>query len=147
MSKYHKVVPAFILFALPYIPVLCAYLSMREWGSGISFSAHRDALGGAIASYSGTTISILIAALTFLIGIDGGTIRKVRSYGYMTAAITLYALTFVELGMIFFTGIFLMATSKTPISMLPSISIGLAATSIMHLSIILIQLYNFSRKN
>ncbi|HDL6968905.1 TPA: hypothetical protein PXM19_004528, partial [Yersinia enterocolitica] len=35
----------------------------------------------------------------------------------------------------------------TPLVMLPTISIGLAAASIMHLSIILIQLYNFSRRN
>lgn len=146
MSKYHKVAPAFILFLIPYIPVVFAYLIIREWGGGLSFTAHREALGGAMASYAGTTIAILIAAMTFLIGIESRNINKVKAYGYMTSVVIMYGLTFVELGMIFFTGIFLIATSKTPLVMLPTISIGLAAASIMHLSIILIQLYNFSRE-
>ncbi|EKN5088586.1 biopolymer transporter ExbB [Yersinia intermedia] len=146
MSKYHRVAPAFIIFLLPYIPVICAYLMVRAWGGGIAFTDHRDALGGAMASYAGTTIAVLIAAMTFLVGIESRSISKVKSYGYMTSVVIMYGLTFVELGMIFFTGIFLIATSKSPLVMLPTISIGLAAASIMHLSIILIQLYNFSRK-
>lgn len=146
MSRNHKVSPALILFTIPYIFVVLAYVATRTWGDGISFHEHRDALGGAMASYSGTTIAILIAAMTFLIGIEGREIGKVKAYGYMTTVIVMYALTFVELGMVFFTGIFLIATSKSPIFMLPSISIGLAAASLMHLSILLVQLYNFSRK-
>lgn len=147
MSTNHKVTPALILFLLPYVLVVLAYFATRAWGNGISFHEHRDALGGAIASYSGTTIAILIAAMTFLVGIRGRDMGKVKAYGYMTSVVIMYALTFVELGMIFFTGIFLIATSKSPILLLPSISIGMAAASLIHLSILLIQLYNFSRKN
>ncbi len=147
MSKPHKIMPGLVLFALPYVPVIAAYFVFRRFVPGVSFSDHRDALGAAIASYSGTTIAILIAALTFVIGIGGRNMHKVKAYGYMTTVILMYALTFAELGMVFFMGLFLMATSKEPINFLPTLSIGFAATSLLHISLLLIQLFNFSKKN
>ncbi|ESJ46894.1 hypothetical protein CFSAN001083_11372, partial [Salmonella enterica subsp. enterica serovar Cubana str. CFSAN001083] len=76
MSQNHKVMPGVILFALPYFPVIAAYFAFRYLFPGVSFSEHRDALGAAIASYAGTTIAILIAALTFVIGIGGRNMHK-----------------------------------------------------------------------
>ncbi len=146
MSQNHKVMPGVILFALPYFPVIAAYFAFRYLFPGVSFSEHRDALGAAIASYAGTTIAILIAALTFVIGIGGRNMHKVKSNGYMTTVIIMYALTFAELGIVFFMGLFLMATSKEPINFLPTLSIGFAATSLMHISLLLVQLFNFSKK-
>ncbi|CDU65426.1 protein rexB [Salmonella enterica subsp. enterica serovar Paratyphi A] len=64
----------------------------------------------------------------------------------MTTVIIMYALTFAELGIVFFMGLFLMATSKEPINFLPTLSIGFAATSLMHISLLLVQLFNFSKK-
>ncbi len=145
MAKNHKIMPGVILFLLPFIPVIAAYYGFRHFSPGVSFTDHRDALGAAISSYSGTTIAILIAALTFIIGIGGRNMHKVRAHGYMTTVIIMYALTFVELGMVFFMGLFLMATSKEPITFLPSLAIGSAAASLLHISILLMQLFNFSK--
>lgn len=147
MAKNHKITPGVVLFLLPYILVIAAYFIFRHLSPGVSFTEHRDALGAAISSYSGTTIAILIAALTFVIGIGGRNMHKVRAHGYMTTVIIMYALTFVELGMVFFMGIFLMATSKQPITFLPSLAIGFAAASLLHIGLLLMQLFNFSKKN
>ncbi|EME0770113.1 biopolymer transporter ExbB, partial [Escherichia coli] len=98
-----------------------------------------------IAAYSGTTIAILIAALTFLMGLGGRNIRKLKTYGYMTSIIIMYGLTFCELGVLFFNGLFLLATSKNPILMLPSIAIGLSGTSLIHIGMLLMQLLNLSK--
>lgn len=140
-----KITPAIILFSIPYAFVVAAYYIMRHVAAGLSFSEHRDGLGAAMSTYSGTTIAILIAALTFMMGIGGRNMYKLKAYGYMSSVVTLYALTFVELGIVFFTGIFLMATSKTPVPLLPSICIGMAAASLMHISLLLIQIFNFSK--
>ncbi|EEW3330757.1 biopolymer transporter ExbB [Escherichia albertii] len=144
--REHKIVPGVLLFALPILLTIVVYCIFRSLASSISFTEHRDALGAAISSYAGTTIAILIAALTFVIGIRGKNMQKVKAYGYMTSVIILYALTFAELGIVFFMGLFLMATSKQPIALLPSLSIGLSASSMMHISIILFQLLKFSNK-
>ena len=140
-----KLTPAIILFIVPYAFVVAAYVIVRRFAEGVSFSEHRDALGAAMASYSGTTIAILIAALTFMMGLGGRNMYKLKAYGYMSSVVILYALTFVELGIVFFNGIFLMATSKTPIPMLPSICIGMSAASLIHISLLLIQIFNFSK--
>ncbi|OON34648.1 biopolymer transporter ExbB [Izhakiella australiensis] len=137
--------PGVLLFVFPFLPVIAAYIILRHAAPTISFSEHRDALGAALSSYSGTTIAILIAALTFVIGLRGKNIRKVKNYGYMTSVIILYGLTFAELGIVFFMGLFLMATSKEPIFLLPSLTIGLSASSMMHISIILFQMLKFAK--
>ncbi|MDY0926483.1 biopolymer transporter ExbB [uncultured Pantoea sp.] len=140
-----KITPGLIFFFVPYVLVIGAYYGVRHLGQGISFIEHRDVLGGTMSTYSGTMIAILIAALTFMLGIGGRNARKLKAYGYMSSVAILYALTFVELGMIFLTGIFLMATSKIPIPLLPSISIGMAAASLVHISIVMIQIFGFSK--
>ena len=140
-----KITPAIILFSIPYLLVVIAYYIVRHVAVGLSFSEHRAGLGAAMSTYSGTTIAILIAALTFMMGIGGRNMYKLKAYGYMASIVTLYALTFVELGIVFFIGIFLMATSKTPIPLLPSICIGMSAASLMHISLLLIQIFNFSK--
>ncbi|HDR2892312.1 TPA: biopolymer transporter ExbB [Enterobacter asburiae] len=145
MKKQHRIAPAIILFLLPFPFIVGGYYLFRYMLPGTAFNEHRDVLGAAIATYSGTTIAILIAALTFMMGIGGRNIYKLKAYGYMTSVITLYALTFVELGIIFFNGIFLLATSKTPIPMLPSFAIGLSAASLVHIGMLLIQIFNFSK--
>lgn len=146
MQARHRLIPAILLFIMPYFFVVLAYFLIRHVGQGVTFSEHRDALGATIATYSGTTIAILIAALTFMMGISGRNIHKLKAYGYMTSVVTLYALTFVELGIVFFIGIFLMATSTPPIPMLPSLAIGMSAASLMHISLLLLQLFNFSKE-
>lgn len=146
MQTRHRLTPAILLFVIPYFFVVLAYLLIRHIGHGVTFSEHRDALGATIATYSGTTIAILIAALTFMMGISGRNMHKLKAYGYMTSVVSLYAFTFVELGVVFFIGIFLMATSKTPIPMLPSFAIGMSAASLIHISILLLQLFNFTKE-
>ena len=69
--REHKIVPGVLLFALPILFTIVVYCIFRSLTSAISFTEHRDALGAAISSYAGTTIAILIAALTFVIGIRG----------------------------------------------------------------------------
>lgn len=140
-----KIAPGLVIFFAPYILVVVAYYGIRHIGPGISFSEHRDVLGGTMSTYSGTMIAILIAALTFMLGIGGRNARKLKAYGYMPSVALLYALTFVELGMIFLTGVFLMASSKVPIPLLPSISIGMASASLIHLSAVMVQICGFSK--
>ena len=145
MKSRHRIAPTIILFLLPFPIIISAYYLIRHMFPGMAFSEHRDALGGAIAAYSGTTIAILIAALTFLMGLGGRNIRKLKTYGYMTSIIIMYGLTFCELGVLFFNGLFLLATSKNPILMLPSIAIGLSGTSLIHIGMLLMQLLNLSK--
>lgn len=101
MNIRNRIIPALALGLLPYLAVIGLYYAFRHLVPGVSFSDHRDVLGGALSSYSGTTIAILIAALTFVIGIGGRNMGKVQRYGYMGTTIIMYALCFVELGIVF----------------------------------------------
>ncbi|PHM23748.1 biopolymer transporter ExbB [Xenorhabdus budapestensis] len=146
MTKKHKVAPALILILLPYIIVIILYFTFKYFlAPDISFANNRGALGGAIASYSGTTIAVLIAALTFVIGLRGRNITKLNHYGYMTSVVIMYSFVFVELGILFFSGI-LLISNITGIP-LPSITIGIAIASFIHICLLLFQLFNFSKKS
>ncbi|QTL39853.1 biopolymer transporter ExbB [Xenorhabdus budapestensis] len=148
MTKKHKVAPALILILLPYIIVIILYFTFKYYlVPDISFAKNRGALGGAIASssYAGTTIAVLIAALTFVIGLKGRNITKLNHYGYMTSVVIMYSFVFVELGILFFSGI-LLISNITGIP-LPSITIGIAIASFIHICLLLFQLFNFSKKS
>ena len=47
-----KVTPAIILFIVPYAFVVAAYVIVRRFAEGVSFSEHRDALGAAMAFFT-----------------------------------------------------------------------------------------------
>lgn len=146
MNTKSRIIPALALGLLPYAFVTLIYYTFRHFVPGASFTESKGALGAALSSYSGTTIAILIAALTFVIGIGGRNMGKVQRYGYMGTTVIMYALCFVELGVIFFIGLLLIATMKTPIALLPTIGIGMSAASLIHISLLLIQLFNFAKK-
>lgn len=134
--------PGIYIVAIPYALVIACYFAFRHFVPGVSFSDHRDGLGAALASYAGTMIAILIAALTFLIGSSARRIDKIREYGYMTSVVIIYALSFVELGILFFSGVLLISSMNG--YMLPTIAIGVAAASFVHICILVYQLYNFT---
>ncbi|NHB94474.1 biopolymer transporter ExbB [Photorhabdus cinerea] len=144
MSRKHKVRLAFILILVPYLLVILACCVFKHYQPELSFTKNREVLGAAMSSYAGTTIAILIAALTFVIGLRGRNIAKLERYGYMTSVIIMYSLSFVELGILFFTGVLLMSNLEgIPLS---SIAIIIAASSFMHICFLLIQLFNFSKE-
>ncbi|WP_038244011.1 hypothetical protein [Xenorhabdus bovienii] len=146
MTRKHKVAPALILILLPYVIVIVLYFAFKYYLTpDISFAKNRGALGGAIASYAGTTIAVLIAALTFVIGLRGRNITKINHYGYMTSVVIMYSFVFVELGILFFSGV-LLISNITGIP-LPSITIGIAMASFIHICLLLFQLFNFSKKS
>ncbi|MEN2576764.1 biopolymer transporter ExbB, partial [Acinetobacter baumannii] len=82
----------------------------------------------------GTMIAILIAALTFLIGSRTRRLAKIREYGYMTSVVIVYALSFVELGALFFCGLLLLSSISG--YMIPTIAIGIASASFIHICIL-----------
>lgn len=137
-----KIMPGIYIVAIPYALVIACYFAFRHFVPGVSFSDHRDGLGAALASYAGTMIAILIAALTFLIGSSTRRIDKIREYGYMTSVVIVYALSFVELGILFFSGVLLISSMNG--YMLPTIAIGVAASSFVHICTLVFQLYNFT---
>ncbi|WP_202303729.1 biopolymer transporter ExbB [Dryocola clanedunensis] len=137
-----KVMPGIYIIAIPYAVVIACYFAFRHFVPGVSFAAHRDGLGAALTSYSGTMIAILIAAMTFLIGSRTRRLDKIREYGYMTSVVIVYALSFVELGILFFSGVLLISSMSG--YMLPTLSIGIAAASFIHICVLVLQLYNFS---
>ncbi|EKN3828364.1 TPA: biopolymer transporter ExbB [Yersinia enterocolitica] len=139
-----KVLPGICIIALPYVLVIFLYVAFRHFIPGVSFAAHKDGLGAALASYAGTMIAILIAAMTFLIGSKSRKINKVREYGYMTSVVIVYALNFVELGILFFAGVLLISNING--YLLPTLAIGIAAASFIHICILVIQLYNLTRE-
>ncbi|WP_416778657.1 biopolymer transporter ExbB [Xenorhabdus budapestensis] len=131
---------------MPYIIVIILYFTFKYFlAPDISFANNRGALGGAISSYAGTTIAVLIAALTFVIGLRGRHITKLNHYGYMTSVVIMYSFVFVEFGILFFSGI-LLISNITGIP-LPSITIGIAIASFIHICLLLFQLFNFSKKS
>ncbi|ATO02386.1 TPA: hypothetical protein ACYX87_000053 [Klebsiella pneumoniae] len=134
--------PGIYIVAIPYALVIACYISFRHFFPGVSFSAHRDGLGAALASYAGTMIAILIAAMTFLIGSRTRRLDKIREYGYMTSVVIVYALSFVELGILFFSGVFLISSMNG--YMLPTIAIAVAAASFIHICVLVFQLYNLT---
>jgi len=138
----NKIMPGIYIVATPYVLVIACYFAFRHFIPGVSFSEHRDGLGAALASYAGTMIAILIAALTFLIGSRTRRIDKIREYGYMTSVVIVYALSFVELGVLFFSGVLLISSMNG--YMLPTIAIGVAAASFVHICTLVYQLYNFT---
>lgn len=97
--------------------------------------SYRDGLGATL-SYAGTMIAILIAALTFLIGSRTRRLAKIREYGYMTSVV-IYALSFVELGAVFLRLLLLSSISGY---MIPTIAIGIASASFIHICILVFQL-------
>lgn len=141
MDTLYKIFSAIILFAAPYLITISAY----HWiAPELSFSLHREALGATMSSYSGTLIAVLIAALTFMLGIKNNNFAKMQRYGYMLSIITLYALIFVELGILFFIGILLI--SNLDIAFLPSVALIISTTSFLHLCLLTIQLINLASK-
>lgn len=144
MDRLVKILSAIILFAAPYFITILMYCLCKKYFPSLSFSTHREALGAAISSYSGTLVAVLIAALTFLLGIKNYNFTKMQRYGYMLPIITFYALTFVELGVLFFIGLLLISNFKE--LPLPSMSMVIAATSFLHLCLLTFQLINLSNK-
>ncbi|WP_277850063.1 biopolymer transporter ExbB [Moellerella wisconsensis] len=145
MDKFLKITSAILLFAAPYVVTTPLYFLFKNYLTPeLSFALHREALGAAISSYSGTLVAVLIAALTFLLGVRNNNFSKLQRYGYMLSIVTFYALTFVELGALFFVGILLISNlNQLP---LPSISMVIAITSFLHLCLLTIQLINLSNK-
>ncbi|MGP0904945.1 hypothetical protein [Serratia sp. CY76391] len=138
----NKVMPGIYIVVIPYVLVIASHFAFSHFIPGVSFSAHRDGLGAALASYSGTMIAILIAAMTFLIGSQTRRLDKIREYGYMTSVVIVYALSFVELGILFFSGILLISSMNG--YMLPTIAITVAAASFIHICVLVFQLYNLT---
>ena len=138
-----KIFLGLIVILSPYVLVWLAYLGFRNFIPGVSFSSHRDGLGAAITTYAGTMIAILIAAMTFLLGSKARKVSQLKEYGYMTSVVIMYGLTFVELGMLFFTGIFLISSIQG--FLLPTIAVGIAAASFMHICMLTMQLYNLTK--
>lgn len=145
MDKLLKITSAILLFIVPYMLTIPFYFLFKNYLTPeLSFALHREVLGAAISSYSGTLVAVLIAALTFLLGIRNSNFSKLQKYGYMLSIVTFYALTFVELGALFFVGILLISNlNQLP---LPSISMVIAITSFLHLCLLTIQLINLSNK-
>lgn len=138
-----KVTIGILTIAIPYIIVIAVYYLFRHFVHGVSFTQHRDGLGAALSSYSGTMIAILIAAMTFLVGTRTNKLRKIRQYGYMTSIVIVYALCFVELGILFFIGLLLLSSIEG--FMLTTISFGVASASFMHIALMMYQLYNLTK--
>lgn len=137
-----KIMPGICVIFAPYVIVIVIYFIFRHYFHGVSFSTHRDGLGAALTSYSGTMVAILIAALTFLIGSRTRKIDKIKEYGYMTSVVIVYALSFVELGILFFTGILLISSMNG--YLLSTIAIGVAISSFIHICMLVFQLYNLT---
>ncbi|HGJ5891982.1 MAG TPA: biopolymer transporter ExbB [Arsenophonus apicola] len=145
MNKLIKIASAIILFSIPYLitfPIFCWF--KYSLTPNLSFSLHRDVLGATVSSYSSALIAVLIVGLTFLLGIKNNNFIKLQQYGYMLPIITLYALTFVELGILFFAGIILISNFKE--LPLPSMAAIMVVTSFMHLCLLILQLYNLSNR-
>ena len=140
----NKIVPGICIVAVPYLLVAGGYYAFRHFIPGVSFSTHKDGLGAALASYSGTMIAILIAAMTFLIGSRARRLEKMKEYGYMTSVVIVYALSFVELGVLFFAGVLLISNMNG--YMLPTIAISIAAASFMHICLLVFQLYSITQE-
>lgn len=140
----NRIMPGVYIVIIPYVIVSICYLLFRHYIPGVSFSAHRDGLGATLSSYAGTMIAILIAALTFLIGSRTRRLAKIREYGYMTSVVIVYALSFVELGALFFCGLLLLSSISG--YMIPTIAIGIASASFIHICILVFQLYNLTRE-
>lgn len=138
-----KIVPGLFVIAVPYVFVYLIYIGFRHFIPGVSFTSHRDGLGAAIATYAGTMVAILIAAMTFLLGSKARKVSQLKQYGYMTSIVIMYGLSFVELGILFFTGILLISSMQG--YLLPTIAIGIAVASFMHICMLSIQLYNLTQ--
>lgn len=138
-----KITIGLVTIIIPYIIVLFVYYLFKHYVHGVSFAQHRDGLGATLASYSGTMIAILIAAMTFLLGSNTDKLRKIRRYGYMTSVVIVYALCFVELGILFFIGLLLMSSIEG--FMLTTISFGVTSASFIHIALMMCQLYNLTK--
>ncbi|MGG2141211.1 hypothetical protein [Symbiopectobacterium sp. RP] len=141
----NKIMPGICIVAIPYLFVFTSYFIFRHYLPGVSFSSHKDGLGAALSSYAGTMIAILIAGMTFMIGSRTRKLSKIREYGYMTSVVIVYALSFVELGVLFFAGVLLISSIDG--YMLPTVAIGIAAASFAHICMLVIQLYNFTHES
>lgn len=140
----YKKLPAIFFVTIPYLITYGGHTVFRHYFSYVSFSSNKVPLGAAISSYAGTTIAILIAALTFLIGIRNNNMSKLKKYGYMPSIVTMYAFSFVELGMLFLLGLLLLSNiNGFPLA---TITIFIAVSSFIHICILLTQLYLLSNK-
>ncbi|BET98082.1 biopolymer transporter ExbB [Xenorhabdus taiwanensis] len=139
-----KILPAIAFVAAPYLFIWLGHFIFRYYFNDVTFSSNKVSLGTAISSYAGTTIAILIAALTFVIGIRNNNMVKIRKYGYMASIVVMYSFTFVELGALFLTGILLISNiNGIPLA---TISLFIAIASFIHICLLLMQLFLLASK-
>lgn len=141
-NKIKSVVIAIGLFSITNLIAYALYFLFKHYIPDMHFKPNQKELGAAIASYSGTFLAILIAAFTFIFALNTKQIRMFKKYDYFNGLITLYGLTFFELGATFFAGV--LCFSTIDLVRINSIAIGLAIATFLQLLILMLQLINLS---